>query len=66
MKLDQGQRHLMDLANREANLDGWAKVSKVVWPLIEKIPTELLEKAPSDDGGLVRLTSTGAAILRYT
>lgn len=66
MKLDTGDRHLMRLATRDAGADGWATVSAVVWPKIEKLPDELVERQSTDDGGLVRLTSEGHAVLLYS
>jgi hypothetical protein len=66
MKLDAGKKHLMRLAVRDAGLDGWAKVSSVVWPAVASIPDELMEKRPNDNGGHVRLTQTGVAVLEYS
>jgi hypothetical protein len=66
MTLDSGSKHILRLAVKDADAEGWATVSKVVWPLLAKIPDELLEKRPSDDGGHVRLTDTGDAVLRYS
>lgn len=64
--LDAGHRHLMNLAARDADSDGWTKVSEIVWPLVTKIPAELVELRPSDDGGHVRLTERGHLVLMYT
>lgn len=66
MKLDHGSMHLLRLAMKGAAEDGWAKVSAVVWPLIEKLPDDLLEKRPSDDGGHVKLTDHGETVLFYS
>lgn len=65
-KLDDGSKHLLRLAMREADAEGWAKVSKVVWPAIVRIPDDLVEKRPSDDGGYCRLTVGGEAVINYT
>lgn len=65
-KLNDGSLHLLRLTARGAGLDGWAPVSKVVWPLIAQLPDDLVEKRPSDDGGHARLTDRGDAIVVYT
>lgn len=57
--------NLLRLANKEAGVDGWAKVSEIVWPLIADIPDDLLEKEKATDGGRVRLTDRGKAIAMY-
>lgn len=64
--LDAGQRHLMRLAARDADAEGWTKVSKVVWPMVAKLPADLVDLRPSDDGGHVRLTEHGHVVLQYT
>ena len=65
-KLDDRQRHVLRLADRDADQDGWSTVSKTVWPWVQDIPAELLEKVPTKTGGKVRVTPTGKAILQYT
>ena len=65
MKLDQGDLRLLQLALKGAGPDGWAKVSKVVWPAVMRLPDDLVEKQPSEDGGRVRLTERGDAIVTY-
>ena len=65
MKLDAGTLHLMRLTARDGDAEGWAKVSKVLWPIVAKLPDDLVELRPSDDGGHMRLTSDGKAIVRY-
>lgn len=65
-KLTSGQTHMLRLAMKGAKEDGWAPVSKVVWPLLADIPTDLLEREQAEDGGgRARLTDTGAAVLLY-
>lgn len=63
MKIDSGSMNLLALAKKEADTQGWTKVSKVVWTVIPPIPDELLEKRPSKDdeshGGHVKLTEKG-------
>jgi len=66
MKLDRGILHMMRLAKKDAQADGWTKVSKAVWPAITAIPDDLIEKRPSDEGGHVRLTDRGDAIVLYS
>ena len=64
-KLSDGQKHILKLAYREAGPDGWAAVSKAVFPLIEKMPTELveLEKVSDDGRGRARLTEEGESVI---
>jgi hypothetical protein len=65
-KLDSGQIHFLRLIAREQqNPDGWAPVSKVVYPLVrETMPTELVEHHPTEDGrGRARLTDAGQNLL---
>lgn len=67
MKLDSGSLHLMRLAIKGTkDGDGWAKVSAVVWPSVVKLPDDLVEKRPSDEGGHVRLTVSGEAVVFYS
>lgn len=65
MKLDAGQKHLMQLIVQDADSDGWAPVSKPVFPLLEKMPQALIELVPvGDEGrGRVRLTAEGRNVL---
>ncbi len=66
-KLDNGQRNLLRLTEKGAELDGWAPVSAVVLPLLEGIPTDLIEiKRLSDGRGVARLTNAGRTVLSYT
>lgn len=65
-KLGDGPKHLLRLAMKEAGEDGWAKVSAGVWPLVADLPDDLVEKRPSNDGGHIRLTSGGEAVVYYT
>ena len=64
-RLDAGQKHMLRLIDRDKDSDGWAKVSKVVMPLLEKtMPGELIELAKSDDGsGKARLTDNGRGVV---
>ena len=64
-KLSDGQKHLLKLAHRDAGPEGWAAVSKAVFPLLEKMPTELVElEIVGDEGrGRVRLTEEGESVI---
>lgn len=65
MKLDSGTLHLMRLASREAEADGWAKVSPQVWPAVRRIPGDLVELREDGSGFYMRLTEGGTAIVAY-
>ena len=60
-RLDAGQRHLLRLVAKGADSEGWAKVSDVVRPLVEKLPSDLVEIRE----GEVRLTPIGKVVLIY-
>ena len=64
-KLDAVQKHLLRLVVEEADSEGWAQVSKPVFPLVEKIPSELVEiEAVGDEGrGRARLTTEGESLM---
>lgn len=64
-KLDGGEKNFLRLiAKGQAQHGGWAKVSKVLYPLVQKMPPELVEHEPADDGwGRARLTQHGEAVL---
>ena len=67
MKIDPGHRHLMLLMTRDADQDGWAKVSAAVAGLVEQIPGDLIEFQPLENGGgKARLTDQGKTVLNYT
>jgi len=56
--------HLLQRSPRDG--DGWAVVSKVVWPLLNNMPDELIEKEIGGDSyGRVRLTETGLKVVSY-
>ena len=65
-QLSSGHANLMRLAIKGADADGWAKVSKIVWPMVAQLPADLVELRPSDDGGHVRLTEHGHVVLKYS
>lgn len=65
-KLDDEDKHLLRLAFKSADAEGWSKISALVWPLVSSLPDDLVEKRPSDSGGYIRLTEGGEAIVLYT
>lgn len=64
-ELTAGDKHLLRLIRREKDADGWAKVSKMLWPIILALPTQLVETRASDDGGFIRLTDAGSTVLDW-
>jgi hypothetical protein len=66
MKLCSSALRLMRLALRDADADGWAKVSKLVYPLLSAVPDDLMERREDGDGGYVRLTERGKIALAYS
>jgi hypothetical protein len=66
MKLDHGTMHLLRLAAKDANADGWSKVSSVVWPVVQKVPDDLLEKEFIEGNHYCRLTERGETVLYYS
>ena len=56
----------MMLIAKDADADGWATASSVVWPLVADLPSDLVELEPVGDAGRARLTDIGAAVLSYT
>lgn len=64
-KLDGGEKHFMRLIAKGADADGWARVSKPLYPLVDKMPKALVELEPTQDGwGRARLTDEGESVLR--
>ena len=65
-KLDGGEKNFLRLIVKGAGIDGWAPVSKPVYPLVQKMPHELVEHEPvGEDGrGRAKLTPEGASVLR--
>lgn len=59
-----GHLHLLRLALKDADADGWAKVSAQVWPLVEHISTKLLER--NYGNRTVRVTHDGKVILEFS
>ena len=65
IKLDGGQKNLLRLVVRGADAEGWAPVSKPVFPLMERIPATLveLERVGEEGRGRVRLTQEGKKVV---
>lgn len=61
--LNLGERHILKLIVRDADEHGWVAVSRVVYPIIEKMPAVLVEHESLEDGGRVRLTEEGRAVV---
>lgn len=65
-KVSSGDKSLLRLVAKGADMDGWAKVSRVVAPLIIGLPAGLVEFEQSADGsGMARLTETGRTVLEW-
>lgn len=64
-KLDSGEKHFLRLIAQGQNCpDGWAPVSKALYPLVCSMPSELVEHHRNDNGtGRARLTAHGEAIV---
>ena len=64
-KLTEGQMHFLKLiAKGQNNPEGWAPVSRPVYPLVLEMPAELVELNPAEEGrGRARLTQAGRNIL---
>lgn len=64
-KLSRYQKRILLLLYKEENTEGWAKVSKAVFPVINEIPKELIEaEVLSIDGsGRARLTDAGRRVI---
>lgn len=66
MKLDPKDRHLLSLIRKDKKPNGWTSVSKMVWPLMLKLPRELVELEEVGEGGIAKLTETGETVLDWT
>lgn len=64
-KLDAGQKNILRLTAKGADQNGWAPVSKQVFPIVEALPRELveIEKGVGTSFGRVRLTALGTIIV---
>lgn len=63
IKLDGGQKHLLRLVVQGADAEGWAPVSKPVFPLMERVPEALVELERVGEEGRVRLTQEGKKVV---
>lgn len=65
--LTQEHKDVMGLYLRsKRDADGWAKVSRMVWPLVKDLDTKLFEVRPEGDGGFMRLTAEGQTLATWT
>lgn len=65
-KLDSGQTHFLRLIAKEQECpEGWASVSKALYPLVQQMPTELVEhhSVGTEGRGQARLTVEGMNLL---
>ncbi len=53
---------LIERSGKNADKDGWIKVSDPIWPFIQEAPGELVELK---DGGFCRLSDAGRTVLRW-
>ena len=67
MSLTSKQTDILRLIQRsKPEDDGWYRVSKVVWPLVNgMLPADLAETRATDDGGFIRFTDRGQAVADY-
>lgn len=64
-QLDAGNKHLLRLIRKGQDADGWSSVSKILWPVVSKLPPQLVELRPHGKSGSVRLTQAGNTILDW-
>jgi len=66
-KLDDKQTNILRLIMRsKVGEDGWYRVSKPVWPLVNGVlPADLAETRAAEEGGYIRLTARGQAVADY-
>lgn len=65
MQLTNGEKHLLRLIQKDRDADGWAKVSELVWPFVEKLPSQLCELRATEDGRFIKLTHDGEVVLDW-
>lgn len=67
MKLSDHHKYALKLIRKDADKDGWASVSKLLWPVISLIPTDLAEREFFEEtgAGRIRLTDRGNAVVDY-
>ena len=64
MKINNNTAHLLRLIEKEADPLGWAKVSEIVWPLVQSLPSSLVEW-DGLGGKKVRLTQEGKIVVKW-
>lgn len=64
--LNHSDKHLLRLVRQGKDAEGWAKVSEMVWPLVQSLPTELVTIEATDTGGRAKLTDAGETVLDWT
>jgi len=65
-KLTSGEKHFLRLIEKgQASPEGWASVSKVLYPLVQRLPAELIEHEPTgtEGKGRARLSDKGQSLL---
>lgn len=65
MKLTPNQMHLMRLIRKDEKVDGWCKVSEMIFPFIKDLPSQLVISKKEIDGGFARLTEKGNTIVDW-
>ncbi len=59
MKLTAVQNSMVQLYNRSPkDVEGWAKVSEFVWPLMADLPRDLFDIEGDTNGGRIRANAT--------
>ncbi len=67
-KLDSGHKRIMTLIQRDADADGWTKVSNTLFPYIQQnMPSELVILYPAlqGGGGKAKLSYEGTIVLKW-
>lgn len=67
MSLTSKQTDILRLIQRsKPGEDGWYRVSKIIWPLVDGVlPDDLIETKAADEGGFIRFTERGHAVADY-
>jgi len=64
VKLDYNQKYILRLIKKDADEEGWAPVSEVLFNVLsENLPQELAVFEKSETGGRARLTQEGNNLL---
>lgn len=62
-KLTHSDIHLLRLVRQGQDDKGWAKVSTMVLPLIQKLSDELVEIVTVGEGAIAKLTEKGNTVI---